>query len=260
MPSRSRGLVDGGVDLLLVETIFDTLNAKAAIFAVERVFAETRLAPAADGVGHDHRSLRAARCPARRRPRSGTRSATPARSRSGSNCALGARRDARPRRGARRRRRHASSAPIRTPACRTPSAATTRRPIMAAQLGEFAASRPRQHRRRLLRHDARAHRARSPRPSRGTPPRRVRRRRRRCCALVGPRAVHAHRRHPVRQRRRAHQHHRLGQVPQADQGRRLRGGARRRPRPGRERRPDHRRQHGRGAARLRGGDGRRSST
>ncbi|MEW6688399.1 MAG: methionine synthase [Pseudomonadota bacterium] len=33
-----RGLVDGGVDLLLVETIFDTLNAKAALFAIETEF------------------------------------------------------------------------------------------------------------------------------------------------------------------------------------------------------------------------------
>ncbi|HYF21354.1 MAG TPA: homocysteine S-methyltransferase family protein [Ramlibacter sp.] len=32
------GLVEGGVDLLLVETIFDTLNAKAALFAVEEYF------------------------------------------------------------------------------------------------------------------------------------------------------------------------------------------------------------------------------
>ncbi len=31
-----RGLVDGGVDLLLVETIFDTLNAKAALFAIDK--------------------------------------------------------------------------------------------------------------------------------------------------------------------------------------------------------------------------------
>lgn len=31
------GLIDGGVDLLLVETIFDTLNAKAALFAIEEV-------------------------------------------------------------------------------------------------------------------------------------------------------------------------------------------------------------------------------
>ena len=35
-----RGLIDGGVDLLLLETIFDTLNAKAAIFAIEQVFEE----------------------------------------------------------------------------------------------------------------------------------------------------------------------------------------------------------------------------
>jgi hypothetical protein len=32
-------LLDGGVDLLLVETIFDTLNAKAAFFAIQQVFA-----------------------------------------------------------------------------------------------------------------------------------------------------------------------------------------------------------------------------
>jgi 5-methyltetrahydrofolate--homocysteine methyltransferase len=40
-----RGLVDGGADLLLLETIFDTLNAKAAIVAIENVFDEkgTRL-------------------------------------------------------------------------------------------------------------------------------------------------------------------------------------------------------------------------
>ncbi|MCK0130044.1 homocysteine S-methyltransferase family protein [Flavobacteriaceae bacterium F08102] len=33
-------LIDGGVDLLLVETIFDTLNAKAALFAIDEVFEE----------------------------------------------------------------------------------------------------------------------------------------------------------------------------------------------------------------------------
>lgn len=37
---QARGLVDGGCDLLLVETIFDTLNAKAALFAIENL-AET---------------------------------------------------------------------------------------------------------------------------------------------------------------------------------------------------------------------------
>src|SRR5574338_1132046 len=35
-----RGLLDGGTDLLLVETIFDTLNAKAAFFAIQQLFAE----------------------------------------------------------------------------------------------------------------------------------------------------------------------------------------------------------------------------
>jgi len=35
-----RGLVDGGADLLLVETIFDTLNAKAALFAIENIALE----------------------------------------------------------------------------------------------------------------------------------------------------------------------------------------------------------------------------
>lgn len=35
-----RGLIDGGSDIILIETIFDTLNAKAAIFACEEIFAE----------------------------------------------------------------------------------------------------------------------------------------------------------------------------------------------------------------------------
>ncbi|MCB1263531.1 MAG: homocysteine S-methyltransferase family protein, partial [Mycobacterium sp.] len=34
----ANGLVDGGADLLIVETIFDTLNAKAAVFAIETLF------------------------------------------------------------------------------------------------------------------------------------------------------------------------------------------------------------------------------
>jgi len=38
---QARGLVDGGADLLLVETITDTLNAKAALFAIQELFEET---------------------------------------------------------------------------------------------------------------------------------------------------------------------------------------------------------------------------
>jgi 5-methyltetrahydrofolate--homocysteine methyltransferase len=39
------GLVDGGADLLLIETIFDTLNAKAAIFAIKKYFRDTKKTP-----------------------------------------------------------------------------------------------------------------------------------------------------------------------------------------------------------------------
>jgi 5-methyltetrahydrofolate--homocysteine methyltransferase len=51
---QARGLLDGGVDLLLPETTFDTLNLKAALFAIQTLFAErgatstmnTRISPA----------------------------------------------------------------------------------------------------------------------------------------------------------------------------------------------------------------------
>ena len=38
---QTKALVEGGVDVLLVETIFDTLNAKAALFAIEEYFADS---------------------------------------------------------------------------------------------------------------------------------------------------------------------------------------------------------------------------
>lgn len=38
---QTKGLADGGVDILLVETVFDTLNAKAALFAIQKFFNET---------------------------------------------------------------------------------------------------------------------------------------------------------------------------------------------------------------------------
>jgi 5-methyltetrahydrofolate--homocysteine methyltransferase len=40
---NARGLVDGGADIIIIETIFDTLNAKAAIFAVSRLMEERGL-------------------------------------------------------------------------------------------------------------------------------------------------------------------------------------------------------------------------
>ncbi len=38
--TQAKGLVEGGADILLVETIFDTLNAKAALFAIDQLFEE----------------------------------------------------------------------------------------------------------------------------------------------------------------------------------------------------------------------------
>lgn len=40
---QARGLIDGGVDLLAVETIFDTLNAKAALYAIDKVASEKKI-------------------------------------------------------------------------------------------------------------------------------------------------------------------------------------------------------------------------
>ncbi len=40
---QARGLIDGGVDILLPETTFDTLNLKACVFAIEKLFAERNI-------------------------------------------------------------------------------------------------------------------------------------------------------------------------------------------------------------------------
>ncbi|MGH9455617.1 MAG: homocysteine S-methyltransferase family protein, partial [Terriglobia bacterium] len=39
--AQARGLIEGGADSLLVETVFDTLNAKAALFAIDQLFEDT---------------------------------------------------------------------------------------------------------------------------------------------------------------------------------------------------------------------------
>ena len=49
-----RGLIDGGADLILLETIFDTLNSKAGIVAIENVYRGEGRPPAADDLVHDH--------------------------------------------------------------------------------------------------------------------------------------------------------------------------------------------------------------
>jgi len=40
---QARGLIDGGANLLLIETVFDTLNAKAALFALDEIFEEKKI-------------------------------------------------------------------------------------------------------------------------------------------------------------------------------------------------------------------------
>src|SRR5439155_843516 len=72
---------------------------------------------------------------------------------------------------------------------------------------------------------------------------------------LGAGAVRAHARDSLRQRRGAHQRHGLGAIPQAGHRGRLQRGVASGARPGRERRADHRRQHGRGAAGFRKSDG-----
>ena len=168
----------------------------------------------------------------------------------GLNCALGAKEMRAHIAELGARRRHASSAPIRMPACRTNSAITTRArnswpscsansPTPGSSTSSAAAAAPRPSTSRAI---AKAVAGKAPRAIPEMP---------RAAAPVGAGSLHAHAGNPVRQCRRAHQRHRLGQIPQADHRRRLRRGARHRARAGRERRADHRRQHGRGPARFR---------
>ncbi len=55
---QTRGLIEGGVDTIMIETIFDTLNAKAAGFAVLETFEELGVDAAGDDLRHHYRSLR----------------------------------------------------------------------------------------------------------------------------------------------------------------------------------------------------------
>ena len=154
---QARGLVDGGADLLLVETIFDTLNAKAAIFALETLFEEhgrrwpvimsgtitdasgrTLSGQVTEAFWHSVRHVR----PARGRPQ----------------LRAGRRRAAALRRRAEPARRHLRlRAPQRRPAQRL---RRVRRVARADGRPPRRVRRQRagQHRRRLLRHHARAHR------------------------------------------------------------------------------------------------------
>ena len=151
-----RGLIEGGADILLIETIFDTLNAKAATLRDCRVRRGARNAMAGDDLRHHHRPLRAAPVGAD----AGGVLAFGAACRAGLDRAqLRARRnrDARPYRRDRPRRRHAG---VRLSECRTAERvrALRRKPgIHGGPPGRVRRSGPRQHRGRLLRHHAGAY-------------------------------------------------------------------------------------------------------
>ena len=153
---QARGLIDGGVDVLLIETIFDTLNAKAAIFACTEVMEERglQLPLMISGTITDRSGRLSRRADARGvlefgRPRNTAVDRLQLRVRRQADA--GARR----RTGARRRHAH-----LRLSQCRT---AQRVRPLRREPRDHGGANRRirrcrhRQHRRRMLRHHARPH-------------------------------------------------------------------------------------------------------
>ena len=119
----TNGLIEGGADILMVETIFDTLNAKAAIAAIEDAFDElgARLPVMLSGTITD----RSGRTLSGQTPEAFWISVEHMAPVSvGLNCALGPA-ELRPHLASWRGSRASPSARIRTPVCRTTSATTT---------------------------------------------------------------------------------------------------------------------------------------
>ena len=208
-------LIEGGVDLLLIETIFDTLNAKAAIVAARRALnrAGKQLPLMISGTITD----RSGRTLSGQTPAAFWQSIRHAQPLTvGLNCAL----------GAEEMRPHIAeiSAVADTLLCVYPNAGLPNElgdydegpDTTAGFIKEFAeaglvnivggccGTTP-PHIGAIAEIGHRAHPA--GRSDADAAPR-----------TVGSRALLPHRRHPVRQRRRAHQHHGLGQVPPPDQG------------------------------------------
>ena len=174
---EAEALLDGGADILLIETIFDPLNAKAAVFAVRELLdgrGTARLAGLDLRHHHRHQRAHADRPDARgvldlaapRRPG-------------------GLRPELRPGRGraaaVRPEIATAGRHPGLRPSQRRPAQRTGRLRRDARADGgpprRIRAARPGQHRRRLLRHDARLHQGHRRRGA-GLPPRRIPDRRR----------------------------------------------------------------------------------
>jgi 5-methyltetrahydrofolate--homocysteine methyltransferase len=51
---QAKGLMDGGADILLVETVFDTLNCKAALFAIQNLKEERVQRYSCYGIRYDY--------------------------------------------------------------------------------------------------------------------------------------------------------------------------------------------------------------
>ena len=212
-----------------------------------------RRARAGHDLRHDHRHVRPAAVRSDARRHSGIRSATRRRFRSGSTARSA------PRKCARTSRSSGASpirwsARIRTLACRMSSGSTTKAPN---SWRNCSASSPRSGLVNIvggccgttpahIRAIAEVVKDKPPRQIPEIEP---------LLRLSGLESLRAHERNSVRQCRRAHQRHRLGEIPQADHGGRLQRRACDCARPGRERRAGDRRQHGRRPARVRAGDG-----
>ncbi len=211
----TRALIEGGADVIIIETIFDTLNAKAAYAGVETVFTQmgAELPIMISGTITDL----SGRTLSGQTPTAFWHSLQHTRPFSiGLNCAL----------GAREMRAHLAelSRVSDTLICAYPNAGLPNEfglydespDYMAGLVKEFAQSG-------LVNilggccgttpeHIHAIAKAIEGLPPRATPHRRA------DAAFVGPRTFRADARHPLRQRRRAHQRHGLGQIPQADQG------------------------------------------
>ncbi len=245
----AKALLEGGADILLIETVFDTLNAKAAVFAIEKLFDDLgkRWPEMISGTITDAsgRTLSGQTAEAFWNSLSHAQPIS-----FGLNCALGA--------DQLRQYVEELSNACDTHVSAHPNAGLPN-PLSPTGYDEtpgaprgpdprVGAERPGEHRRRLLRHHAGAYRgARRSCPGLGAACRADHRQE---AAPVRPRALQRRQRRPVRQRRRTHQRHRLQGLrthdPRGPLRRRARGGAP----AGRERRPGHRHQHGRGDAGL----------
>ena len=216
--TQANGLVDGGADVLLVETIFDTLNAKAAIFALETLFEERgRRWPVMISGTITDASGRTLSGQVTEAFWHSVRHANPLLV--GLNCALGAK-EMRP--YIAEISRIADTFVSCYPNAGLPNAFgeyDESPEETAAVLEEFAGSgfvnlvggccgtTPAHIAAIAAAVDGKA--PRTPVRDGARPP------------ALRPGAGDRHRRHPVRERRRAHEHHRLRPLPQPDQGRRL---------------------------------------